>query len=149
MAATNLTFDQIEEIREAFQVFDRENKGCITCKELGTVMRSLGQNPTEAELYDMIDEIDLDGDGTIDFSEFLYMMSQRMEDLGSDESLLLGFKIFDRDGNGYISTLELKTTMMMLGEKVTDEEVREIMAEIDQDHDGRISYAEFLSAMRS
>ncbi|EDW32554.1 GL11703 [Drosophila persimilis] len=148
MAATNLTFDQIEEIREAFQVFDRENKGCITCKELGTVMRSLGQNPTEAELYDMIDEIDLDGDGTIDFSEFLYMMSQRMEDLGSEESLLLGFKIFDRDDNGYISTLELKTTMMMLGEKVTDEEVREIMAEIDQDHDGRISYAEFLSAMR-
>ncbi|XP_033248233.1 neo-calmodulin-like [Drosophila miranda] len=148
MAATNLTLDQIEEIREAFQVFDRENKGCITCKELGTVMRSLGQNPTEAELYDMIDEIDLDGDGTIDFSEFLYMMSQRMEDLGSEESLLLGFKIFDRDDNGYISTLELKTTMMMLGEKVTDEEVREIMAEIDQDHDGRISYAEFLSAMR-
>ncbi|XP_041449033.1 calmodulin-A-like [Drosophila obscura] len=147
--SSNLTPDQIEEIREAFQVFDRENKGCITCKELGTVMRSLGQNPTEAELYDLIDEIDLDGDGTIDFSEFLHMMSHRMQDIGSEESLLQGFKIFDRDGNGYISTLELKTTMMMLGEKVTDEEVREIMAEIDQDRDGRISYAEYLSAMRS
>ncbi|SPP75544.1 blast:Calmodulin [Drosophila guanche] len=145
---SSLTQDQIEEIREAFQVFDRDNKGCITCKELGTVMRSLGQNQTEAELYDMIDEIDLDGDGTIDFSEFLHAISQRMASLGSDESLLQAFKTFDRDGSGYISTLELKTTMTMLGEKVTDEDVREIMDEIDQDRDGKISYAEYLAAMR-
>jgi len=52
----------------------------ITTKELGTVMRSLGQNPTEAELADMIAEVDANGNGQIDFSEFLTMMSKKMQE---------------------------------------------------------------------
>lgn len=53
--------------------------GCITTKELGTVMRSLGQNPTEAELQDMISEVDADQNGTIDFPEFLNLMARKMK----------------------------------------------------------------------
>lgn len=53
--------------------------GCITTKELGTVMRSLGQNPTEAELQDMINEVDADQNGTIDFPEFLNLMARKMK----------------------------------------------------------------------
>ena len=53
--------------------------GTITTKELGTVMRSLGQNPTEAELQDMINEVDADGNGTIDFPEFLALMARKMK----------------------------------------------------------------------
>ncbi len=53
--------------------------GTITTKELGTVMRSLGQNPTEAELQDMINEVDADGNGTIDFPEFLMLMARKMK----------------------------------------------------------------------
>ena len=53
--------------------------GTITTKELGTVMRSLGQNPTEAELQDMINEVDADGNGTIDFPEFLNLMARKMK----------------------------------------------------------------------
>ena len=62
--------------------------GTITTKELGTVMRSLGQNPTEAELMDMIQEIDADGSGTIDFPEFLTMMARKMKDTDSEEEIL-------------------------------------------------------------
>jgi calmodulin len=54
-------------------------QGTITTKELGTVMRSLGQNPTEAELQDMITEVDADGNGTIDFKEFLDLMAKKMK----------------------------------------------------------------------
>jgi hypothetical protein len=63
----------------AFSLFDKDGDGTITTKELGTVMRSLGQNPTEAELQDMINEVDADGNGTIDFPEFLTMMARKMK----------------------------------------------------------------------
>ena len=63
------------------------NTGTITTKELGTVMRSLGQNPTEAELQDMINEVDADGNGTIDFPEFLNLMARKMKDTDSEEEL--------------------------------------------------------------
>ena len=71
--ADQLTEEQIAEFKEAFSLFDKDGDGTITTKELGTVMRSLGQNPTEAELADMINEVDADGNGTIDFPEFLTM----------------------------------------------------------------------------
>jgi len=51
----------VTEFKEAFSLFDKDGDGTITTKELGTVMRSLGQNPTEAELQDMINEVDADG----------------------------------------------------------------------------------------
>ena len=67
--ADQLTEEQIAEFKEAFSLFDKDGDGTITTKELGTVMRSLGQNPTEAELQDMVNEVDADGNGTIDFPE--------------------------------------------------------------------------------
>ena len=62
LQADQLTEEQIAEFKEAFSLFDKDGDGTITTKELGTVMRSLGQNPTEAELQDMINEVDADGE---------------------------------------------------------------------------------------
>ena len=62
-----------------FRHVSLSSSGTITTKELGTVMRSLGQNPTEAELQDMINEVDADGNGTIDFPEFLALMARKMK----------------------------------------------------------------------
>ena len=78
-------------------------------------MRSLGQNPTEAELQDMINEVDADGNGTIDFPEFLTMMAREMRDTDSEEEIKEAFKVFDKDGNGYISAAELRHVMTNLG----------------------------------
>ena len=84
--ADNLTEEQIAEFKEAFSLFDKDGDGTITTKELGTVMRSLGQNPTEAELQDMINEVDADGNGTIDFPEFLSLMARKMKDTDTEEA---------------------------------------------------------------
>ena len=126
-----LTDEQVAEFKEAFSLFDKDGDGTITTKELGTVMRSLGQNPTEAELQDMINEVDADGNGTIDFPEFLSLMARKMKDTDTEEELIEAFKVFDRDGNGFISAAELRHVMTNLGEKLTDDEVDEMIREAD------------------
>ncbi|XP_052273949.1 calmodulin-beta-like isoform X2 [Dreissena polymorpha] len=139
----------VKEFRTAFDMFDKDGDNTISARELGTVMRSLGQNPTEQELRDMINEVDMDGSQTIDFGEFCMMMLKRMNESNEDEELLDAFKVFDKDGNGYITADELKKVMTNLGEKMTDEEVQEMLNEADENHDGQISYPEFVKMMNS
>ncbi|KAI8477790.1 Calmodulin-3 [Branchiostoma belcheri] len=129
--ADQLTEEQIAEFKEAFSLFDKDGDGTITTKELGTVMRSLGQNPTEAELQDMINEVDADvphNDG------------RKMKDTDSEEEIREAFRVFDKDGNGFISAAELRHVMTNLGEKLTDEEVDEMIREADIDGDGQVNY---------
>ncbi len=142
-----LTEEQIAEFKEAFSLFDKDGDGTITTKELGTVMRSLGQNPTEAELQDMINEVDADGNGTIDFTEFLGLMAKKMKDTDTEEELIEAFKVFDRDGNGFISATELRHVMTNLGEKLSEDEADEMIREADVDGDGQINYEEFVRMM--
>ncbi|KAL4545032.1 hypothetical protein Ndes2526B_g02151 [Nannochloris sp. 'desiccata'] len=170
--AHNLTDGQISEFKEAFALFDKDGDvsarsitfkdcfpttifrhptifsfGTITTDELGVVMRSLGQNPTEAELQEMITEVDTDGNGTIDFKEFVNLMAKKMKETDTEEELREAFKVFDKDGNGYISAAELRHVMTNLGEKLTEEEVDAMIKEADTDGDGQVDYNEFVKMM--
>eukprot|EP00058_Branchiostoma_floridae_P008437 XP_002593925.1 hypothetical protein BRAFLDRAFT_98224 [Branchiostoma floridae] len=250
--ADQLSEERINELRDAFLVFDKDGDGTINTSELATVMRSLGMNPTEAEIQDMMAEMDSDGSGEIDFDEFLGLMGQRMQDVDEEEELknafkvrplclmaqayitpmqahtllthcshvahtfdeflglmgqrmqdvdeeeelknafkvgqlclmaqayitptqahtlltyfshvahtfdeilgLMGqrmqdvdeeeklknaFKTFDKDGDGYITPADLRVVMTNLGEKLTDDEVDEMIHDADQDGDGKIDY---------
>lgn len=132
--------EQIAEYKEAFSLFDKDGDGTIDATELGTVMRSLGQNPTESELTDMINEIDIDHSGTIDFDEFKAMMIAKDENRSPEDDLKEAFKVFDKDNNGFISAKELKEVMTSLGENLTDEELGEMIKEADIDGDGEVNY---------
>lgn len=147
MADIKLTKEEIAEFREAFSLFDKDGDNTITTKELGTVMRSLGQEPTEQDLSDMIGEVDVNGNGTIDFEEFLEMMARKMRETDTAEEIRQAFRVFDKDGNGYISSAELRHVMVNLGERLTDEEVEEMIREADCDGDGQINYEEFVTMM--
>ncbi|KAL5007930.1 hypothetical protein ScPMuIL_013511, partial [Solemya velum] len=145
--AETLDEEQVDEFREAFSLFDKDGDGTITTKELGTVMRSLGHNPTESELQDMINEVDADGNGTIDFSEFLAMMARKMKDQDTDEELKEAFRVFDKNGDGYISASEFQHVMASLGETLSEKEVDEMIREADLDGDGLVNYDEFVKMM--
>ncbi|EDW16096.1 hypothetical protein AWZ03_004805 [Drosophila navojoa] len=140
----DLTEEQIAEYKEAFALFDKSNTGMISVRELGNLMRSLGQNPTDAELRDLVNEVDTTGNGSIEFVEFCNLMSKQSVDSDADEELREAFKIFDKDEDGFISPAELRFVMVNLGEKLTDEEIDDMIREADFDGDGKINYEEFV-----
>ncbi|XP_034552651.1 troponin C type 1a (slow) isoform X1 [Notolabrus celidotus] len=151
-AVEQLTEEQKNEFKAAFDIFVQDAEdGCISTKELGKVMRMLGQNPTPEELQEMIDEVDEDGSGTVDFDEFLVMMVRCMKDDSkgkSEEELAELFRMFDKNADGYIDLEELKTMLESTGEAITEDDIEELMKDGDKNNDGKIDYDEFLEFMK-
>ncbi|GMT26010.1 hypothetical protein PFISCL1PPCAC_17307, partial [Pristionchus fissidentatus] len=137
------TQEELQEFAQAFKMFDKDGNGTMNIKELGVAMRTLGLNPTEEELLNMVNEYDIDGNGKIDFGEFCKMMKEMNKE--TDQELIrLAFKVFDKDGNGFITAQEFKHFMTTMGERFTEEEVDEIIKEVDKDGDEQIDYEEFV-----
>jgi len=132
---------------QAFNAFDKDGGGSIDKEELHELFRSLGQQPTEEELDNMIRCADTDGNGTIDFEEFATLMAHMMVSHESPQAqydkLQHAFSIFDEDQSGFVSTEEMMRVMLNLGEDVTVEDVEQIVQVFDKDDDGSINYEEF------
>merc|ERR1712107_16659 len=127
-----LTEEQKNEIKEAFDLFDTDGSGSIDSKELKVAMRALGFEPKKEEIAKMITDVDDDGSGTIEYPEFLSMMTQKI--LNRDP----------KDETGKISFKNLKRVAKELGERMTDEELQEMIDEADRDGDGEVNEEEFL-----
>jgi len=80
------------------------------------------------------------GDGLIDFPEFLHMMARKLKEKDTEEEIREAFRVFDKDGNGFIDASELKHVMTNLGEKLTDDELQEMIKEADTNGDGQVDY---------
>ncbi|XP_042336222.1 centrin-2 [Sceloporus undulatus] len=145
---TELTEEQKQEIREAFDLFDTDGTGNIDVKELKVAMRALGFEPKKDEIKKMILDIDKEGTGKITFGDFLSVMTQKMAEKDSKEEILKAFKLFDDDETGKISFKNLKRVAKELGETLTDEELQEMIDEADRDGDGEVNEQEFLRIMK-
>lgn len=138
--------EQLAEFKEAFCLFDKDGDGCIVAKELGPVMRALGQNPTESELHDMI--FSLDCYHTIDFPDFASLMCKYQKNTETEEIVIGPPKYGDYCGNGLISAAEARHVLENLGKKITDTEVEEIIKECDYG-DGQIDYEQLVKLVMS
>merc|ERR1712007_195990 len=128
-----LTEEQMEEIREAFGLFDADASGMIDVRELKAAMRALG-----LEVKKMVSDVDNDGNGTIEFGEFLQMMTGKMGEKDSREDIEKVFKLFDDDNTNKISFRNLARVAEELGENIDDEELQDMINQADRDGDGEI-----------
>lgn len=149
MAAMQMTKEQLEELKESFLLFDKNGDGSISKDELKEALRLFGQKPTDAQVQEMINNADKDGSGTIEFPEFVLLMGKHLKDKDSEVELKSAFNFFDLDGDGYITASELRSVMIKLGEKMTDEEIDDIIHEGDKDGDSQLSYQDFLEIMEA
>ncbi|EDW74546.1 uncharacterized protein Dwil_GK19414 [Drosophila willistoni] len=139
--------DEMIWITEAFRILQKDSEGSVTTRELATVMRSLGCHPSEGELQSMINEVDYDGNGSIEIEEFTAMILRKLRATNNEDELREAFRIYDRDNNGFIHPGELKYVLTALGVKISDEEVDEMIREYDYDHDGQMNFDDFVGMM--
>lgn len=146
-AFKNLSEEQIAEYKEAFSLFDKDGSGSISQQELGVVLSNLGTRCTAAELSEMMNEVDQDGNGEIDFDEFVIMMARQAGYQDSEQELKDAFAVFDINKDGEISGSEIKAVMKQLGQHLENDEVDLIISEADVDGNGNINYDEFVKIM--
>ncbi|KAK8954293.1 Calcium-dependent protein kinase isoform 2 [Platanthera zijinensis] len=145
--AESLSEEEIKGLKQMFTNLDTDKSGSITYEELKTGLARLGSRLSETEVKQLMDAADVDGNGTIDYIEFITATMHRHK-LEREENLFSAFQYFDKDNSGFITKDELETALEEhgMGDAAT---IKEIISEVDTDNDGRINYEEFCAMMRS
>ncbi|KAL9818380.1 putative calcium-dependent protein kinase 15 CAMK-CDPK family [Arabidopsis thaliana] len=145
--AESLSEEEIKGLKTMFANMDTDKSGTITYEELKNGLAKLGSKLTEAEVKQLMEAADVDGNGTIDYIEFISATMHRYR-FDRDEHVFKAFQYFDKDNSGFITMDELESAMKEYG--MGDEaSIKEVIAEVDTDNDGRINYEEFCAMMRS
>ncbi|TPX70558.1 hypothetical protein SpCBS45565_g01699 [Spizellomyces sp. 'palustris'] len=168
-----LNEEQTREIKEAFDLFDEDGSGEISGKEWRVAMRALGFEPSNDEVKRMLNEMDDNGSGTIDFEEFLGLMERRMADKYAREEMRKVFELFTKPDlsiqrsrntartsplrtgtsvakhpNQRISASDIRRVANLVGERLTEDEIKEMLEEADRDGDGEVTEDDFIRVMR-
>ncbi|XP_061554924.1 calcium-binding protein 1b isoform X1 [Phycodurus eques] len=144
--------EEMDELREAFKEFDKDKDGFIGCKDLGNCMRTMGYMPTEMELIELSQQINMNLGGHVDFEDFVELMGPKLlaetADMIGVKELRDAFKEFDTNGDGQISTAELREAMKkLLGQQVGHRDLEDILRDIDLNGDGHVDFEEFVRMM--
>jgi len=144
-----LTAEEISEFREIFNLVDKDGGGTITKIELADLMDTLGIDATPDEIDMMISEIDQDGNGDIDFEEFVAVMSRKVNATYTSEQVKNAFKVFEVPNTpGFIKADALIKTLCTYGvDKLTEEQAQDLVSQLETDSNGLINYSEYINMM--
>ncbi|CAG0903115.1 unnamed protein product [Darwinula stevensoni] len=148
IVVVSLYLNSYVDFQEAFQLFDNRGDGKIFVSQVGDVLRALGQNPTESEVKKLTNQHRQDD--RIMFDVFLPILQTISKNRSNEkaEDFIEGLRHFDKDGNGFISSAELRHLLTTLGEKLTDEEVEQLLAG-HEDSQGNVNYEDFVRHIMS
>ncbi len=139
-----LTKQHIIDFRECFSLFVADQEGTIKAEDLGQVLRALGQFPTNSELDDIVNECDVDGNGTLEFAEFVILMTSKYRETTLEEELVEAFDVLDRAKDKHISSKDLKYYMRKVARvQLSSEEAEAMIEYADSDDDGLVTYPDF------
>ncbi|KQK10184.2 calcium-dependent protein kinase 2 [Brachypodium distachyon] len=142
-----LSEEEIRGLKEMFKSMDSDNSGTITVDELRKGLGGKqGTKLTEAEVEQLMEAADADGNGTIDYEEFI-TATMHMNRMDREEHLYTAFQYFDKDNSGCISKEELEQALREKG-LLDGRDIKDIISEVDADNDGRIDYSEFVAMMK-
>jgi len=151
MEATCLEVDDIKVLFGCFQLFDVKKQDYLIADEIDEVMRAMGFRPTPEELADLIEEIDEDGSGAIEFGEFAQLCAKFLVEDPDPETmraeLKQAFRLFDKEATGFITMDTFKSILAEVDPKLTDADLDEIIKEIDEDGSGTMDFEEFCDLM--
>eukprot|EP00256_Glycine_max_P067919 XP_025982514.1 calcium-dependent protein kinase 13 [Glycine max] len=143
-----LSNEEVEDIKDMFKKMDNDNDGIVSIEELKAGFRNFGSQLAESEVQLLIEAVDTNGKGTLDYGEFV-AVSLHLKRMANDDHLHKAFSYFDKDGNGYIEPDELRNALMEDGAEDCTDVANDIFLEVDTDKDGRISYDEFVAMMKT
>jgi Ca2+-binding EF-hand superfamily protein len=140
--ADSLTAEQLREFREAFDILDRNGDGKVTVDDLAAAFRALDRPTSPTEIRQIIGEVDADAKDSIDFPEFLALMSRPLRASEIEEELKVSFNAF-ANGEEFIGATQLRALLVSLGLDASSAVIRKLLNEGDRDRDGKISFEDF------
>lgn len=149
-APEDLDKQQLELLRNAFNAFDQEKKGCIGTQMVGTILSMLGHQLDDKLLKEIIDEVDADGSGELEFEEFVTLAARFLVEEDAEamqQELKEAFRLYDKEGNGYITTQVLREILKELDDNLTNDDLDMMIEEIDSDGSGTVDFDEFMEVM--
>jgi len=150
---TGLENDEIKCLKTCFDLFDTKKQDFLSADDLDEILRAMGFRPSKEELMDILAEIDEDGSGEIEFGEFCQLCAKFLVEDPDIETMKRelkdAFRIYDKEGQGFITSDTLRGLIAELLAPLTDDELDGIIEELDEDGSGTMDFDEFCEMMMS
>ena len=151
--ATALEVDEIKVLKLCFNLFDVKKQDFLSADDLEDILRVFGFRPSKEELQEILEEIDEDGSGEIEFGEFCQLCAKFLVEEPDDETMKAelkeAFRVYDKEGQGFITTIQLREIISEVDQNLSSEDLDGIIEEIDEDGSGTMDFDEFCQMMMS